>query len=249
MFNKKPLIKGLLVAAIIASSYGFYQASKIKKNTLMDELTRRAIHSLREKKMSLKEAREAEEKMRTLKENYPTPKDLFEELKGNYSVKAFAICHQLKTHSLCGWELDGDIRHFQKGYQEFDSENVLDFSLSENDFEKFSLRFITLITQKSYLPIRGSWGAVSFIKKLSKDPDSPLPKKELIFNSPQLLSGGSSSNKAFSNIVTEASVSGQASFLSIGFYALQTEFFPDRLMMKTADGIMKSPIYYLRLRK
>ena len=260
MFNKKPLIKWLLICLVLSSVYSFLAVKKPKSNQkdrlqafAMDYL--RKEHQKKDKTPSTEDARKGIEKLVELREKHPNPKDLFEKIRDNYNFDTYMRITEkpLNLWSNSGRKWDEQ----EKGFCEFNDLCIAEFSLSDHNYTTAAIRLRVRMELKEYLTIKGKWSAVGFIQKISNNPEAQLPAKLPSMLASTKMTGGSSFSSNDSNEITNQiafSMDSSPAFidhepLGIGLYAMQYHLYPDRLMAQTADGVIESAIYYLRIKE
>ena len=251
MFNVKNLLWWGFALLLCSGFYGFAKVQlnegKQKKydKSFVNFLQRE--QEKRNKQVSYAEGQEGAKKLAELKEMHSEPKELFEKIRENYKFESYLrITDELITSSggeFSEWEMG------EKNTCQFEDRKVASFSLSEHSYSKAFLRWNIRLTQKNFLPIKGAWGDLIFLRKVSTDPEQSLPIRPLPMRVDEKINGFGSSSKADGVFITEQIFHVNHANLSPGLYALQYHLFPDRLMAETADGIIKSDIFYLRLRK
>ena len=138
-------------------------------------------------------------------------------------------------------------------YYEFDENKMIDFSLSQYEDNKAFLRLVVKLHQKEYLAIKGGWKAVAFMRKFSKDAKTSS-HGDFNFTYSERLQTGWTSTDQDGQIINRRSFCFnntdryEKKSLEEGLYLIQYHLYPSRLMSENVQGIMKSPVYYLRVR-
>ena len=249
MFNKNPLIKWLMISAVLSCVYAMVMTVKNLPKQ-QNQIFASFMKDLqpRDNSTSLSEAQEGVARLKELQEKYPDPKDCFEEVKENYKVELLARLSSGIRGFGSGWEFNKK-RHKELKVKSFDENNILEISFKEQGTRDIRVCLATLLSFKKYLAIKGKWDVVFFSKRISYNPDAPTEINSLDFTEKDKQYGGSRISSSDEGVVKEMAFRPNLNVYQPGLHALQFHFYPDKLMMKTADGIMKSPVYWLRVRK
>lgn len=166
MFNKKPLIKWLMISAVLAVIYSAIVSMEMPPRESFSSSLSKIIAEDQKvnspEKVSFTEAQAGEKRLKELKEKYPDPKDLFEQVKDNYKIELVAGGVEWNHQMSSDWEFNEELRKGRSDLFYANEQNVIDASLSSINVEKPMFRLKALLSQKSYLPIKGKWEIIFF---------------------------------------------------------------------------------------
>ncbi len=205
------------------------------------------------------EYKQGEEKLATLKKLYPTPEKLFEALKENFKFSTYLMDQEKSgSFSAISSELSMGKESLKLHYPRvmFTNNNHFKINLKDKKEELMICRFNTVLEQKKFIPIEGSYKAQFFCRKISSDPDFTAINSDYsftfrdrfdYFDKKKYIQAWSDPAKKCNGCIEKLVARKRISYSDVGTYAIQCHFYPNKEMAKSMEGILKSPIYYIHV--
>ena len=246
MFNKKNLFRWistsflLYILCLLCFSFKGNQHSSLPL-----ELQKLINQSSGSDGFSPKKMEEGYYKLEAMKKSSSSPQELFEKIKDNYEREAIFIRGNGYPRISSGWEHNVEWRKKTDGYGDFSKNNYYEFTYRDRP----NIAFRSLYRMKEYLPLQGKFESIGFAKKIDEKSKISIEEQASKFTYSDYIENGMSSSSGSNKVIEKATFRHEASFYESGLYAIQFHYYPDDLMVKTVDGIIKSPIYWLRVKE
>ncbi len=200
-------------------------------------------------------------KLQKLKHDYPSPKSLFKQVKDNYQFSTYLLGGEKnKSSSWVSSESTMNNKsikiHYPKRSLILPEKGEFSVKLNDGSGERINYRFNCNVGQLEYLPLKGDFGCEFFCMKIDSDSKAKYLNIDRKFTFKHLFSyvdktrhmgAGSSNNNNKRDELSRTLYRKVFCFESAGLYAIQYHLYPDELMAKSINGIIKSPIYYIRV--